>query len=979
MSFIPESRGYEAEKDAVRERERRQDAARDAVLENMTRTHHLRIAEHERSERERERREQIELESQRLESVERARRRLKKEEQLMRREEQRSREERLALARRFGLSSRLWYPEDLRQNNDSVGERGERFLGEAISEGNLRQTDRQELPKDGRPRLKQEEGSPRRHTSIDVGLKGCERQEESLESRSDSLNVFTPKDAETGTVQVPDSETKTSKRMLIAQADEGESRLNALRAENAKGARVDEIENNESMASIYNEIGSSLSPAASSVIAACLTDISRGRVTTYTVTIDCLWDLPAFTCTEISADQTLGAVLTLTGTRGEVYAATCEEYMKWRWPKPGLVTLEVVEALLKGPKGLKIIRPGFEMTLNVTQSEQERWEDAIVKKQDPPTFKQSQDLRNNVRGQERQKYETPRVGMRLYGTRSDIVRTTEQIAWLSAVFRRPLLGQVSSSRLGLRSIASGKLELSLHDLQPLIKNDTETSCWLGPFVNSVVAQGFSIPIRRLKGNEGIELPFSTMVSLARVIYPVEYDGGIVLQGFSSLLFPSALDFDSVQWHYISNKDSHSQLPTSVVADLPRVKGVDLEHLMRPRTFLGYCKTVNINLGTEQSGYDRIDYSPAADDRRGPELLASSASIGTSGMGVFGANASANITYPKGLLVNIKIDHFEDILRTARDMPVLLYDAKKGEERGWLVPMLSAILHMAQAWASQVEPNLSHPIPHARLHWNGGQAAYEVFAEHSGLVLYQTLVEKTDYRIKDLITRIWASLNSRIEEQKLVWRATPGAIVLESRRIRGWEFMDIVRPTPLSKMKMQEFHNDCGWNLLGEEVLILFCQGLGEAIKPTEECNVCPVPKGLDYLTASVHCLQSLSKRRGAGNTCSKITNNLSWQPVGPRLFEDCNHKRTPYCEKRPQVFSEILDSCPKKDEEIGIVQTGAVVFGRRAAKLHKAVNGKKQVEDRGPTHPLSITLRNIFHQRRDRQHIRDGQHIEEGQ
>ena len=89
-------------------------------------------------------------------------------------------------------------------------------------------------------------------------------------------------------------------------------------------------------------------------------------------------------------------------------------------------------------------------------------------------------------------------------------------------------------------------------------------------------------------------------------------------------------------------------------------------------------------------------------------------------------------------------------------------------------------------------------------------------------------------------------------------------MLDSKRLRGWEFMEIVRPTPLSGMKMQELHSDCSWNRLGEEILILFCQGLGEPIKPASECEVCaswnPVPPGHDYPIASGAYLESLSKQ-----------------------------------------------------------------------------------------------------------------------
>ena len=108
-------------------------------------------------------------------------------------------------------------------------------------------------------------------------------------------------------------------------------------------------------------------------------------------------------------------------------------------------------------------------------------------------------------------------------------------------------------------------------------------------------------------------------------------------------------------------------------------------------------------------------------------------------------------------------------------------------------------------------NLENSIPHAVLHWDGGQASFNVFFQNSGILLYRTLVEKADYRLKDLVIRMWAQLNSRIEEQKLVRTKTPGALILESKRLRGWEIMEIVKPNPIAILKMQEIHSDCSWN------------------------------------------------------------------------------------------------------------------------------------------------------------------------
>lgn len=116
-------------------------------------------------------------------------------------------------------------------------------------------------------------------------------------------------------------------------------------------------------------------------------------------------------------------------------------------------------------------------------------------------------------------------------------------------------------------------------------------------------------------------------------------------------------------------------------------------------------------------------------------------------------------------------------------------------------MLSAILHMAYIGASQVKTEPEQPIRHVINYWDGGKSAYDVFREHSGVVLESSIVERTEYRLKDLVIRFWGELNNRIEEQRLARKTASQGLVLDSKRLRGWEFMEIVRPTPLSSMKV----------------------------------------------------------------------------------------------------------------------------------------------------------------------------------
>jgi hypothetical protein len=65
------------------------------------------------------------------------------------------------------------------------------------------------------------------------------------------------------------------------------------------------------------------------------------------------------------------------------------------------------------------------------------------------------------------------------------------------------------------------------------------------------------------------------------------------------------------------------------------------------------------------------------------------------MGIFGATMSNPIAYGKALAQTISgdDDSYLDVLELAIDTPIILYDDSSESERGWMVPALSAILHM----------------------------------------------------------------------------------------------------------------------------------------------------------------------------------------------------------------------------------------------------------------------------------------------
>ena len=241
--------------------------------------------------------------------------------------------------------------------------------------------------------------------------------------------------------------------------------------------------------------------------------------------------------------------------------------------------------------------------------------------------------------------------------------------------------------------------LSLLELQQV--EESEVSCWYPLFESGVIAHGFPVPPR--EGELGIELPFGVMASLARITYPMEMYDGIILKGPSTALIPIKrfpASTASVQWHFITT-DSHDLQLTmdSVAKQIPAwYETTDFELLTNARTFLGCCKNATIHLGTKDSGYENVKRSNAVME---PDRLEFSkeilASFRSSGMGIIGAMLGLKVVYPKALLGTTKTINLslKDRLRRSTKQPLLMYDTET--KRGWLVPELSAVLHLAHIW------------------------------------------------------------------------------------------------------------------------------------------------------------------------------------------------------------------------------------------------------------------------------------------
>ena len=331
---------------------------------------------------------------------------------------------------------------------------------------------------------------------------------------------------------------------------------------------------------------------------------------------------------------------------------------------------------------------------------------------------------------------------------------------MTAAFRLPNYGRVSYSDALLLSKGIGIFHIFPIPLQALkIRKDV---CWLSLLYRSVIARNYPIPYRQ--NQRGLELPFHLMVTLAGPLQPILYDGGIILQGFSRLLFPSSFsEQGTLQWHLVTSNNREEALPEDTIHQYQWYKIRTPEQLANVRTFLGYCRHTVVELGTEMpvDNYRNITFSGAEFESHGPSFQGtSSITYGSSGIGIFGISVAHSITWGRGLADNIEGQNhsYLDVLNQAMKTPVILYDDDEASQRAWMVPALSIIHHMILTWTAQSD-TLQQQLPYARRICTSGEASKVVLVEKWGLVLRDTPHEEMSGRkiVKDLVMEYWEDL------------------------------------------------------------------------------------------------------------------------------------------------------------------------------------------------------------------------------
>jgi hypothetical protein len=392
------------------------------------------------------------------------------------------------------------------------------------------------------------------------------------------------------------------------------------------------------------------------------------------------------------------------------------------------------------------------------------------------------------------------------GSREDVIGIAQQLAWLSTAIRVPREGKFARSDFVIHETKDSRVfNLKLLQLQDI--GAISQTCWHPIFLNGVLAHGFPIKLR--DGEYGVEIPFEAMIYFAGIIGPMEYRGGVVLKGFSTIIFPKLFpprtansEPKSVQWHLVYDQKPEPISLTLLADEHSRALWplTELEILAQGRTFLGCYKEVGIHLGTKDTVYDRVGFSKANIPSRKPVFSGFTLGITIPKFG--GPSAAVQFTKPKRQSLTREERSYEDILSYGSSMPLILYDTS--DRRAWMVPALGAILHMIHIWASLQKHNFPtmrvSDLPYAKAAWDIGREAQEVIYKNSSLPLYTSKDNNEPYTLKDLIKKYWIELEQAIVAEKDHESSTD--------QLTGWDLIELVTRDPFSTAKTPATREFC---------------------------------------------------------------------------------------------------------------------------------------------------------------------------
>lgn len=670
-------------------------------------------------------------------------------------------------------------------------------------------------------------------------------------------------------------------------------------------------------------------------------------------TLRCRWDIPetlADIGQEVGSDnvkvvgdtirRAVGNSVVILGNADTFVCTTCQQHLEATWKNEGAMALRMFAAAIHR------IKFGGNPVLEAEET--------------GPSFESGH-----------KRY--ARVHFTMY--RSDTERRRNLVyalRWLCAAVRRPpspdqRASMVEESTAGFEKLVwtfiegqrwtwdkNGPYELAMWRSRPVRPQLPKPSCWTELFAEGVVIES----LLTREWGKGLETSFELMVTLAGIENAWPVDGGLILLGFFTALVPVARHekTNSVQWHLEVLKDGvDPRRLESLGVDWFRTDNMDL--LKQSRCFIGWFEKAHIMLGTSKLAADkatRLERTTLPARERtihlsGHELTGQ---VGLSAGPFTGAlQTTGTYRFHSNKQQYGAPEQFSNALYLHRKEVAFVIDAPT--RRGWLVPMLSWILHLAHTCYFELCSNKDDtPIPFAEASTEGAEATISALKAAGGKVIFGDGTED-QMTLRQLWHRIFVNLWETHRDKE-----DPQHDVLFAA-----EAMDVAlsRPSNLKEVRLsEESRHWAEFAKLAKTTTV--CAKLGNAIRPVPPsgklCECCTLLEERDFVAAHTWSLQQLLKQKGSslsqlGDEGLLFSDGSLWT-VGdglerfwtkcPAGLECCNvwgkdPSSSPILQKRVQRHKD-KGKGTAEEWETSIEtapESGVVVFGGRSAFKGAAV------------------------------------------
>jgi hypothetical protein len=204
------------------------------------------------------------------------------------------------------------------------------------------------------------------------------------------------------------------------------------------------------------------------------------------------------------------------------------------------------------------------------------------------------------------------------------------------------------------------------------------------------------------------------------------------------------------------------------------------------------------------------------------------------------------------------DEYLDVLDSARERPVILFDNDENSLRAWMVPAICVIDHMVHMWASHCPDCLTN-VPRAPLSLNAN-STLGILREHGDHYLRNTVPSGDGNRntIKSLVMQFWKGIVQRAGKELQYSCDAPPEMAIQSSKMYAWELMDFIRGDQSLRKQIDFFSN---WKPFTKDALVLVGKTFGDVIRPAPGISVCqqwnPVPSQRMYLTSTIDCFTNI--------------------------------------------------------------------------------------------------------------------------